>query len=73
MIIISCVRSKSTKNPNNSAGGGIGFLSDEKRLNVALTRAKFGLYVVGNMDVMQVKKIKRCKLRCNFKPLYLKL
>ena len=56
MIIISCVRSKSTKNPNNNAGGGIGFLSDEKRLNVALTRAKFGLYVVGNMDVMQVKK-----------------
>ena len=54
MIIISCVRSKSTKNPNNVGSGGIGFLSDEKRLNVALTRAKFALYVVGNFDILQV-------------------
>ena len=58
MIIISCVRSNSMKSSNNLyGGGGIGFLSDEKRLNVALTRAKFGLYVVGNMDVLQVRKL----------------
>jgi regulator of nonsense transcripts 1 len=39
-IIFSCVRA----NPEKS----IGFLSDTKRMNVALTRAKSGLIVVGN-------------------------
>jgi regulator of nonsense transcripts 1 len=39
-IIVSCVRS----NP----AGSLGFLADSKRLNVAVTRAKFGLIMVGN-------------------------
>ena len=43
IIIISCVR---------SGGGGIGFLQDRQRLNVALTRAKYSLVVVGNMDTL---------------------
>ena len=45
IIIISCVR---------GGPGGIGFLQDRQRLNVALTRAKFSLVVVGNMDTLQV-------------------
>lgn len=39
-VIISTVRS--------SPQSGIGFLRDERRLNVALTRARFGMIVVGN-------------------------
>ena len=39
-IVLSCVRSNDHQ--------GIGFLSDSRRLNVALTRAKYGLVILGN-------------------------
>jgi len=45
IIIMSCVRS----NDN----GIIGFLSDRRRMNVAITRAKYGLYIIGNINTLR--------------------
>lgn len=43
-IILSCVRSNEQ--------GGIGFLNDPRRLNVALTRSKYGTVILGNPKVL---------------------
>merc|ERR1712141_220404 len=62
VIIISCVRSFAKETPSSNIGGGIGFLSDEKRLNVALTRARFSLYIVGNLETLKVNTMWRSLL-----------
>ncbi|OAV97590.1 hypothetical protein PTTG_01906 [Puccinia triticina 1-1 BBBD Race 1] len=49
IIILSCVRGG--RNDNNS-GGGIGFLKDIRRMNVALTRAKSSMFIIGNRGVL---------------------
>lgn len=50
-IILSCVRSNEHQ--------GIGFLNDPRRLNVALTRAKYGVVILGNPKVLS-------KVICHF-------
>ncbi|OAF64098.1 hypothetical protein A3Q56_08194 [Intoshia linei] len=48
-IIFSAVRS----NNDNK----IGFLSNYKKLNIAITRAKFGLFIIGNAMLLSNDKI----------------
>ncbi|KAJ1815437.1 DEAD-box type RNA helicase, partial [Coemansia sp. RSA 2598] len=48
VIIFSCVR---------AGGSGVGFLSDERRMNVGLTRARKSLFVLGNADLLVISPL----------------
>ena len=45
IIILSCVRA--------AEGQGVGFLKDVRRINVALTRAKSTLFILGNKEALK--------------------
>jgi senataxin len=42
---------------SGSERGGLGFLADARRINVAITRAKHYLFVVGNSNTLEKGKI----------------
>jgi len=59
IIILSCVRSHSRSMRDGQRTGSIGFLNDYRRVNVAITRAKRSLWIVGNAEVLQASELWR--------------
>ncbi|CAD8064008.1 unnamed protein product [Paramecium sonneborni] len=55
IILFSCVRS--------SQSGGIGFLNDGRRMNVALTRAKNALFIFGNAITLSKSELWKSMLK----------
>ncbi|PKA56592.1 putative helicase MAGATAMA 3 [Apostasia shenzhenica] len=54
ILLLSTVRSSvSSAKSMFSSSSGIGFVADIRRMNVALTRAKFSLWIVGNANTLQ--------------------
>lgn len=51
IVILSCVRSQLKQEQELKS---VGFLSNVRRLNVALTRAKQALWIIGNPDYLQI-------------------
>jgi senataxin len=55
IIIFNCVRANHFRNAPISAQ--LGFLTDLRRLNVAITRPKHFLFIVGNSDTLSLSKV----------------
>ena len=75
IVIFSTVRSNNKNNlllnTNNREGENIGFLNDFRRMNVALSRAKLGCFIIGNSEKFKSdsyweKLIKFCKDKKSF-------
>ena len=73
IVLFSTVRANNNKNDsnNNPANDVIGFLNDFRRMNVALSRAKLGCFIVGNSqkfknDNYWGKLINFCKEKKSF-------
>ncbi|QDZ18340.1 P-loop containing nucleoside triphosphate hydrolase [Chloropicon primus] len=55
VIILSCVRAHQ-KGKSPKEGDLLGFVSDIRRMNVAITRSKMLLWIVGDLDTLQADK-----------------
>lgn len=61
--ILILVRYAEVSKQNGRKGPGVGFIKDYKRANVALTRAKQHLWIVGNSEVLKTSELWRKLVR----------
>ena len=61
IVLLSLVRSNGTQGEIRQPGNPLGFLNKDNRMCVALSRAKHGLYAIGNFDMLR-----RYRLRFKF-------
>ena len=55
-VIISCVRARKEKK-EDVVNTDVGFLKDERRLNVALTRARKSTWIIGCVELLSRENV----------------